>query len=508
MSLGRKIFTSSQIRNIDQYTIKSEPIASIDLMERAAKIMTEWLYKNFPVSTRFIIFAGPGNNGGDAIAMSRILFYNNYFSKLFIVTNNEANLSPDGKINLQRVKKETIVEVKFIDSIADFPKLSSEEIIIDGLFGSGLSRPLDGIFADLVNHINRSNAKKIAIDIPSGLFDYDNTNNNLRNIVQATYTLSLQVPKVSFFLKENEKDIGKWIVLPIGLHPIAIENEQTTYYYVTRLDVQKIFKKRLKFSHKGNYGHALLIGGSKGKIGAIVLGAKACLRTGVGLLSTYIPGCGYHILQTTVPESMVLVDNTEEMITLLPDISNYNVIGIGPGLGQNKQTAKQLKKLLKKINVPLVLDADAINLIAQNRYFLKLIPKNTIFTPHPKEFERLCNKKFKNSLERLKFQQQFSKKSKCIIVLKGVYSSTSLPNGNIYFNTTGNPGMATAGSGDVLTGIILSLLAQNYTPEKAAILGTYLHGLAGDIAAKEYTQQGLIAGDIISMLPMAWKKLQ
>ncbi len=497
-----KIFKTSQVIEADNYTIKHEPIASIDLMERAAINCFKKIIKKSN-SDNYIIFAGLGNNGGDGLVIARLLAEKKKTVKVYILNLNN-KFSDDFIINLERLKKQNIVKVSEIKSASDFPKLENNELIIDSLFGSGLTRPLEDLSAKLVQHINENNNIVYAIDIPSGLFGEDNSKNISDNIIKANKTFTFEFPKLSFLFAENYKYTGKFYIINIGVHKDFIDKTDTDFYFTKKADVIPLIKKRDKFSHKGDYGHALLITGSYGMMGAGVLSAKACLRTGVGLLSTYIPKSGYEIMQTSVPEAMCRVYYNED--NSIEDFGNYSAIGIGSGLGKTEKSKQILQSLLENHKQPIVIDADALNLISENKNLLKLIPENSIITPHPKEFERLTQN-YKTSAERIYAQIEFSTKHKIYVVLKGAYTSVSTPKGKCHFNTTGNAGMATAGSGDVLTGIILSLLAQGYSSENAAKFGVYLHGLAGDIARKKYGIESVISSDIIKSIGKAYIKL-
>ncbi len=502
-----KLFTTSQIREIDEYTIKHEPVASIDLMERAATVCVSWLSEKFDSNTQLFIFAGPGNNGGDGWAIARLLAGKGYLHIRFFLLNISSSLSHDAAINRERLIQQNIVQIGLINSPDDFPVINEEAVVIDALFGSGLSRPLAGIAAALVKHINKAHCQVISVDIPSGLMGEDNTENDHDTIIRADHTLSFQFPKIAFFFAENENYTGRWHILDIGLHNEAIENIKTPYFYLEEKDIRNFIRPRKKFSHKGTFGHALLIAGSYGMMGAAVLAAKACLRTGAGLVSAHIPARGYEIIQTSIPEAIVSIDPSEICFSQVPDLIPYNAIGIGPGIGTHSPTLKALKELLTSCTRPAVIDADALNLISVNKDLIKLIPKNSILTPHPKEFERLAGKSI-SGYDRLKKQTEFSEKHQLIVVVKGAHTTISLPDGRCYFNSTGNPGMATGGSGDVLTGIITSLLAQGYAPTEAAMAGVFLHGLAGDIAAFKYGHEALIASDIIACIGEAFQQIK
>jgi hydroxyethylthiazole kinase-like uncharacterized protein yjeF len=501
-----KILTSDQIREADSYTIKNEPVASIDLMERAAKACTDWLLSRYESSDSFKIFVGPGNNGGDGWAIARLLAKEGFKNISLYLLNITDKLSPDSEINRKRLLSQNIVKPEKIDTENDFPLINDSAIIIEGLFGSGLTRPLSGLPAALVKYLNNQKSQIISIDIPGGLFGEDNSSNDLDCIIKASYTLTFQFPKLSFFFPENKSYVGEWHVLPIGLHQGFIDSIKTPWNYIIESEAGNWFKVRDKFSHKGTYGHGLLISGSYGMMGAAILGAKAALRSGIGLVTAHIPALGYEIMQTSVPEAIISIDSSDSIFTGIPDLSKYNATGAGPGLGCHENSQQAIRELLEKATGPLVLDADALNMISANKEWIDLIPEKSILTPHPKEFERLAGS-YRDSYSRIKAQIELAVKNKLYIVLKGAYTSTACPDGSCFFNTSGNPGMATAGSGDVLTGIILSLLAQGYLPQYAALAGVFLHALAGDIAAEEKGEESLIASDIIDNTGKAFLKL-
>ncbi len=501
-----KILTAQQIGNVDKLTINSEPIASVDLMERAACACHDWIKDHFANNLEIKVFAGPGNNGGDGMAISRMLAKSGY--KVFVyLLNSPDTFSPDARINYHKLADVKGIEVFFIKGSDDFPLLGRTDIVIDSIFGSGISRPLIGISAKLVEYINLSGAIIVSIDIPSGLRTEENEYSNNDSIVQAKYTLTFQMPKIAFFFAENERYTGEWAVIDIGLSSSAIEDQQTNYYYTGREDISKFLITRKKFAHKGNFGHSLLMAGSFGKMGAAVLASKACLHSGAGLLTTLVPYKGYDIMQTSVPEGMAIVDKNPDFIMELPELEGYNAIGIGPGTGKDEKTGQLLYSLLTKTKIPVVIDADAINLIAMHPDWMGLLSPNIILTPHPGEFDRLAGPSVNGYHRHLK-QIDFSKKYNTVVVLKGAYTSITSPEGRCWFNSTGNPGMATAGSGDVLTGIILSLLSQGYQPVHGAITGVWLHGLAGDIACELNGEEALTASDIINNLGKAFQKIK
>ncbi len=501
-----KIFSSEKVREIDAYTIKNEPIESIDLMERAATALFNWFIKHFERSGNVLVFAGPGNNGGDGLALSRMLAGAGYRVKVFYLAFS-SKTSKDWSINRDRLVKQDKAEYNEIREIRDLPLIRPDDIIIDSIFGSGLTRPAEGLPGQVISKINEAEVKVVSVDIPSGLFGEDNTDNNMDTIIRADYTLTLQFPKVSFFFAENQHFVGKFSVLPIGLHPAKISSTLTDYNIIDSSFVAGILQNRNKFDHKGHYGHGLMIAGSCGKAGAAVLASHAALRTGIGLLTAHVPRPVAEIIHIALPEAMVQCDQSDLMVTEIPDPGIYDALGIGPGLGTKPNTRKGLRDLLEKYKGPLVVDADALNIISSEEDLLELLTEDMVLTPHPGEFRRLTGSDEKE-FARLVRQQEFSKKYKCVIVLKGAHSSVSLSDGRVWFNSTGNPGMATAGSGDVLTGMILSLLAQGYKPSEAAIAAVYIHGLAGDIASEKTGYESLIASDIIYNIGNSFKQIR
>lgn len=499
-----KILDAPQIRECDRFTIENEPIASIDLMERAATAITEWIIGNyFFCDTHFTIFAGTGNNGGDALATARQLASSWAKQITVYLLNISDKKSSDYLTNLERLKNTDGIEIVEIDENDPMPQIKAGSIVIDGIFGSGLNRPIEGYWAELINHINASGNETISIDIPSGLYCWDNTLNG-GAIIKATTTLSLQLAKLPFMFFENSQYVGQMEILPIGISQQAIDESDSVFFLTERQDIRKLVKTRWNFAHKGTFGHALLIAGSKRMTGAAILASRSCLHTGCGLLTTCVPNTCRQIIQTTVPEA---ITNTEGIDFDFTKIDKYTAIGIGPGLGLLGQTRQSFELALENAHIPMVIDADGINILADTPHLLSKLKPYTILTPHVGEFDRLTHK-HTSGFERLQTQIEFAKEHNVIVVLKGAYTSIALPNGEVHFNTTGNPGMATAGSGDVLTGIILSLLSQKYSASNAAILGVYLHGLAGDIAKRENGEEFLIASNIIENIGNAYKNIK
>jgi NAD(P)H-hydrate epimerase len=501
-----KIFPVKSISELDRYTIEKEPVLSVDLMERAACQVFKWMNSHF-VKGRVHLFAGPGNNGGDGLALARMLLIDDWDVTVYLLNSKEL-LTPDARLNYDRFVVNPCAELHILSEKNALPLISPSDLIVDALFGSGLNRPLEGNALKVVQHINRSGAQVVSIDIPSGLFGEDNKSNNPEAIIKASFTLSFQFPKLAFMFPENHDYVGEWQVLDIELHPEIINTTYTDWNYLTLDDVSHLLPQRQKFAHKGHFGHALLLSGSYGKMGAAVLASRSCLKSGVGLLTTQVPRYGYIIMQTAVPEAMVSIDRSDILISEFPDIEQFDAIGAGPGMGVKVNTCRALCLLLESAgNKPMVLDADAINILALHPEYLKLLPENTILTPHPKEFERLVGK-WDNDYERLEKLVVFAKEYHLVMVLKGAFTTIALPDGTCYFNSTGNPGMASAGSGDVLTGIVLGLLAQGLSSSDAAKLGVFLHGLTGDLYAYDECEESLTANELIHYLGKAFRQLR
>lgn len=475
-------------------------------MERAATALTGRIVELYGVNSPFVVFAGPGNNGGDALAVARMLAARGASCEVFLF-NVGGKLSQDCAANMKQLQ-EAKHGVKFTEVRQEFdpPQLTAATVVIDGLFGSGLNKPLAGGFASLVKYINASVAHVVSIDVPSGLMTEDNTFNRRVGIVQAELTLTLGGRKLAFLFAEHQRFVGRVEVLDIGLSKEGLAAAESRYYAVEPADVRRRMKPRSPFAHKGDMGSALLVAGSYGMCGAAVLAARACLRSGVGKVVVACPTMNVGVMQMSVPEAVVSVDDDERMFTTPVDTADFTALAMGPGLGTTEQTAVAMIAQLRRAGVPAVLDADALNVLANHRAWLQQLPKSTILTPHPKEFDRMYGAST-NSYERLSKASDVAQRSGIYIILKGHYSALCLPDGHVLFNTTGNDGMATAGSGDVLTGVIAALLARGYRPEDAAVAGMYIHGLAGDIAAAGLGADSLIAGDIVACLPQAFIKL-
>ena len=485
-----KIFTRTQIQELDKYTIEHEPIKSIDLMERAARAITNAITDRWSASVPVVVFAGPGNNGGDALAVARMLTDQDYQVQTYLF-NITGHLSEDCAANKERFSDKwgnallTEVTQEF-----DPPRLEKGMLVIDGLFGSGLNKPLAGGFASLVKYINSSSAQVVSIDVPSGLMTEDNTYNVRANIVKASLTLTLQQKKLSFLFPENQQFIGELKTLDIRLSKEGIEKTDAQYTIVEEKDLYPLMKPRDPFAHKGQMGHALLVSGSYGMAGAAVLAAQACLRAGVGKVTVHTPK-----------------RNEETFFSEAVGTEDYQALGIGPGLGTTEQTSIAMIAQIRRAQCPVVADADALNILSTRHAWMQQLPKGIILTPHPKELDRMEGQSL-DSYERLSKARQLAEKLQGYVILKGHYTAICMPDGHVAFNSTGNAGMPTAGSGDVLTGILTALLARGYQQREACLLGVYLHGLAGDLAARELGEESLVASDLINYLPKAFLKLK
>ena len=503
-----KIFTAAQIHELDNYTITHEPIKSIDLMERAAKTITRAIMDEWTDRTPMVIFAGPGNNGGDSLAVARLLAEENYKVSVYLF-NIHNKLSDDCAANKQRlIDSKRVGHFTEVTLNFDPPELTEDMVVIDGLFGSGLNKPLIGGFASLVKYINQCPAKVVSIDIPSGLMCEDNTYNIHSNIIRAELTLTLQQKKLAGMMADCQKYRGRLRVLDIRLSKEYIDKTEANCRILEEQDVRRLLMPRDDFAHKGAMGNALIIAGSYGMAGAAVLATRACLRRGVGKVTVHTPRRNHLVMQTAAPEAVMQMDHEETYFSESVDSTDFDALGIGPGLGLVENTAIALIGQIRRTSCPIVADADALNILANHQAWMQQLPSGIIMTPHPKEFDRMAGSTSNNDYERLIRAQQMAEHIKGYIILKGHHSALCMPDGHIVFNATGNSGMATAGSGDVLTGILTALLARGYDKGTACQLGMYLHGLAGDLAAKEVGKESLVASDIIQFLPKAFLKLE
>ncbi len=496
-----KVFSAARIRAWDEYTITHQPITSIQLMEKAAEACTRWITNNYANTTKLVIFCGNGNNGGDGLAIARLLLQQHYSVHVYCI-NVQNNASADFFENQQRLPAQvySIITQPGEVNVISMPE---EAIIIDCIFGTGLNRPPEGIAATVIDYLNSQTNNIISVDLPSGLYADASSKGN--SVVHASYTLSFQCYKAALLVAENSSFFGETVILDIGLSDEYYKQTPPLWTLTDKNFIQGIYKPRKAFSHKGSFGHAVIMAGSKGKTGAALLAADACLRSGAGLLSCYLPSFATTIMHTVLPEAMVIESTDADILTPTKSftINQFAAAGIGPGIGTAATTALLVEQFIKNCNIPCVLDADALNIISENTPWLQHLPQSLIITPHPREFDRLFGA-CENDFERIDKARENARSLNIVIVLKGHKTIIALADGTIYLNNTGNAGMATGGSGDVLTGIITGLLSQGYTTKEAALLGVYLHGSSGDIAAAANGQEALIAGDIVRYLGKAF----
>ncbi len=498
-----KIFTSAGIREIDAATVRLEPVTPAGLMERAATTLFQRVKDLVAPERKISVFAGPGNNGGDGLVLARLMHEDGYAVRVYIVETGSQR-SSEFTLNAGRLESSGIRPLLLADA-GQFPAIGRDEVIIDAIFGTGLRKPPAGVAAAVIKRINATGAFVLSVDVPSGLFCEDNSSVDRDAIVKAERTITFQFPKLAFMFAGNDVYTGNWEVIDIGLHPGTISGMQTPFHYSLRESIRPLLRIRSKFDHKGLLGHALLIAGSYGKAGAATLCAGAALRTGAGLVTVHTPSSAVLALQAALPEAMVSPDQGSSNVTSLPDLAQYQAVGAGPGLGTDPDTASVIRSLLANAMVPVVLDADALNILAQHRDWYDMLSARTLLTPHPGEFRRLTGTD-SSDYRLMEEQVAFAERYGCVVVLKGAHTSVALPDGRVFFNSTGNPGMATGGSGDVLTGMITSLLAQGYSPADAAVAGVYLHGLSGDIALRIHSEESVIAGDILMNIGRAFRE--
>jgi ADP-dependent NAD(P)H-hydrate dehydratase / NAD(P)H-hydrate epimerase len=511
-----KILSVEQLRAADLATVANEPISSVDLMERAALVCVHHLEHLLKNADEVMFICGRGNNGGDGVAIARLL-HDKLFSlqptkkiSVFILPGTSA--STDFLINLERIKNISSIDCIEIEaSSIDFFKervhsLSGSAVLIDCIFGTGLNKPVTGIVAEVISILNLSQKKIISIDIPSGMFADVPTIGSNKSVIQADLVLTFHSPKLSFLFAENAAFCEDFISLDIGLAGSYIDSVSSKNIFITQNVVTPLLRGRNKFSHKGTYGHALLVCGSEGMLGAAVLSVSACLRSGAGLVTVHVPSAAVDLIHRSAPEALVSADEERLFVSSVTDIGKYNSIGLGPGLGTYSQTASVVKVIIQNFSGKLVLDADALNILSENRTWLGFLRSGTILTPHPKEFDRLFGA-HSSDFSRLETAKSEAARHGIIIVLKGAHTAIVLPSGFVYFNSTGNAGMAKGGCGDVLTGLLTGLLARGYSSQEAAVVGVYLHGLAGDLAREELGVEAMKAGDLIDFLPKAFNNL-
>ncbi|OMP30956.1 bifunctional ADP-dependent NAD(P)H-hydrate dehydratase/NAD(P)H-hydrate epimerase [Mangrovimonas sp. DI 80] len=499
-----KILSKEQVYEGDRLTAERQNISSTELMERAATKIFNWIHTRLqgqPIPIH--VFCGIGNNGGDGLVLSRHLINYGYNVNTYIVNYSDKR-SKDFLINYDRIKQASKNWPVLLNEEDEFPNITPDAIIVDAVFGIGLNRPAHDWVKKLFQHFRASKAFTLSVDIPSGLFT-DRVPEDENGVVWANYTLSFQTPKLVFFLPETGKFTTEWEILDIGIDPSYLQQVKTEAELIGKFEMLSVYKPRDKFSHKGDFGHAMIIGGSYGKIGAVTLASKAALTAGAGLITAYVPKCGYVPLQSSFPEAMVMTDNEDELLTDISFELKPSAVGIGVGMGTDKKTVSAFEGFLKRYSGPLVVDADGINMLAANKKLLELLQPQTILTPHPKELKRLIGE-WKDDFDKLEKIKTFTSKYNLIIVVKGANTMTVFRD-RIYVNSTGNPGLATAGTGDVLTGVITGMLSQGYEPLMAVLFGVYLHGKAADIAVMDLGYQALNASVVIEALGEAYLDL-
>lgn len=500
----RKIFTGEYIKALDNYTIEHEKVPAVELVDRAANAFVQRFVRLFEVSSsRIIVFAGCGNNGADALAIALELYKRHYDIEVFLFNKNKT-LTPECEAKKEAILQASDINFTEVGDNFEVPRINTRTIVIDGIVGCGINRKLEGGYAQLVQFINSTDCQVVSIDIPSGMNPSKNAFAKDEPIIKATYTFTFDYPKKPFFFEESATYTGKVEVLNIGLSDKGKESLPTDFYETTDIDIDKLLKPRPKHCHKGTFGHALIVAGSRGKMGAAILAARGALRSGVGKLTAQVPEFGEAIMVSSLPEAMLVTNNETPNATYNIPLQGYDAIGIGPGLGRSERAFRLVEDVLLRANKPIVIDADAINIIAESRDLLSKIPEESIITPHAKEMERLTGY-CETSGQRLEEAQLFASRYSVYVVLKAANTAICTPSGQVIFNPTGNPALATPGSGDVLTGIITSFLAQGYPPYTACILGTYLHGLAADYYAARYDHFSMLASDIAEYLPEAFK---
>ena len=501
------VLNAEQVRTADAHTMVKEPIASIDLMERAAGRCTERIMRLLADGelgprddAAFLVLAGMGGNGGDGLVIARLLHAAGVPVRVVRIVHRRTP-SPENAINWERLSVAHVPAWSLEEPHEAF-RIAANEVVIDAIFGIGTKPPVPDVVAWVIEEVRRSGRPVIAVDLPSGSCTEDNTGNDPERIMRAVYTITFEVPKLVLFMPESEQYTGSWEVLPIGSdlsHPACGE---TPYHMLEEADVAGVMRPRPRFGHKGGFGHVLLVAGSEGKAGAAVLATGAALRSGVGMVTAHVPRTALCVLQSTCPEAMCSLSNGRALVdTPPPDLAPFSAIGIGPGLGTHPDTARVLDLVIDECKTPMVLDADALNILAANPLWMQRLPKGTILTPHPKEFDRLAGVTAENGHQRLQHARRIAKDHGLIIVLKGAWTAVCDPTGRVTFNPTGNPGMAKGGSGDALTGLLAGILAQGYAPLHAARLGVYLHGAAGDLAAQRRGMDGMVVSDLIHAIP-------
>lgn len=493
-----KILDSERLHELDRMTMQREGISASDLIGRVARQAANEIQSRWQPSTPTVIFAGPGNNGADALALATELTQRGFRPTVYLFNIGGNKLSPDCRAQRDmaaaRIGADHIVEVT--GTTFSTPHLDSQCLVVDGLFGSGLRDPLMGGFMALVRYINESGAKVVSLDMPSGLFCLWNNNTLTRNVVHADITLAVGTPRLPFMLSDYSECVGRWQLMDIGLSADALRELPTEFHYVEGSEIRGNLRRRPDFCSKDNFGCVTLVAGSYGMMGAAVLASRACLRAGAGRVTVHAPQCGYEILQTAVPEAMFDADRQRLVIGDITPPADNRIMAVGPGIGTNDTTIDALETLIKQAHRPLILDADALNCLARRPMLLDHLPVLSLLTPHAREFDRIFEPQPSDEARLIK-AIEVSRRHNILILLKGHYSALVRPDGRVYFNSSGTPALATPGSGDVLTGIIAAFMAQGHKPEVSAIIASYIHGLAGQLAQRSQGTYSVTASDIV-----------
>ncbi|WP_353134116.1 NAD(P)H-hydrate dehydratase [Pseudopedobacter sp.] len=493
-----KLLNAAQTKLADQYTMENEPIPSLELMERASSAFVKTFAERFTDKRISItVFCGKGNNGGDGLAIARLLYQDRYeFIDVVIIDFSEKS-TPEFDANLIALQQ-TEISIFYLTN-PELLDIKQSAVVIDAIFGIGLSRPFDKSYQTLIDKLNLLPGKKVSVDIPSGMPSEGKLYET--PVFKADWVITFQRPKINFLLPLSAPYIREWKVVNIGLNENFIESTASPYYWIWRKDILDSIRKRKSFDHKGTYGHNLIIAGDANTMGAALLTAESSMKSGAGLTTVCIPQSGLTALNSRLPEVMYL-DRSDFNYT---DFTKYKGICIGPGLGKGKDAKSLLTHLISEYKKPVVFDADALNILAEDETLLAQISPDSILTPHVKEFDRLFGEHY-NCWDRIETAFHQAKKLKLYIVLKNRYTMIFTPDGRCFFNSTGSPAMATGGMGDVLTGLISSFIAQDYTVEKAIIISVFVHGYIGEhLGQKMYV---VPPTKLIKQIPYVIKELK
>ncbi|MBW2653915.1 MAG: NAD(P)H-hydrate dehydratase [Deltaproteobacteria bacterium] len=511
------LVTASQMQEMDKQTIESFGIPGLVLMENAGRGAVDFLLKKFKdiKPKKIAVIAGRGNNGGDGFVIARYLMEKGIIVNTFLLSSKEKVVG-DAKINMDLAQKLcdrsstcSIVEISTADAFkTQKTRILHHDLFVDAILGTGLNSDVRGVFKDAIELINSSQRPVFSVDIPSGL--HSDTGQPLGTAVKADATATFAFAKAGQLLYPGNTYTGDLKIIDIGIPNFIAREKNIQLSLIEKKEIAACFTPRNFQSHKGSFGHLLVIAGSMGKTGAAALCANAAMRCGTGLVTLGIAKSLNKIIEPLVIEPMThplpekengfLSDNCfDDIQTLLKD---KQALAIGPGLGTRNGTRQLVSKLIEKSNVPLIIDADAINCIAQTPEILKKKKSPAILTPHPGEMARLCNMTTSDiQADRIGIASRFAKAYDVTLVLKGAQTLVSLPDGRSFICPTGNPGMASGGMGDVLTGMIAGFYPQKFSPEKASLAGVFIHGLCADILAKEIGAFGFVATDMIQMIP-------